>query len=178
MARLRTTPDDFWLRVDKNGPTQKHMPTPCWLWTGCLGTTGYGMVSFARESWSAHRLAWTLTNGQIPKGLCVLHHCDERQCVNPEHLYVGTKKNNSDDMFSRGRGNRAFGDRNGSRKHRDRRPRGEENGLSTLTEDQVREIRRRYSLGGVTMSQLGAEYGLWKGSICRIIRRKTWDHVA
>lgn len=165
----------FWERVDRNGPTQPHMDSPCWVWTGCINTGGYGSLYWRKRPLTAHRVAWELQNGPIPEGLCVLHHCDHRACV--RHTYVGTKKANSDDMYRRGRGNKARGDRNGSRAQIDKRPRGEAHGLTTLTSAQVREMRERYAAGGVRMRDLAADYGIWSGSVSRIIRRETWGHV-
>ncbi len=92
--RPKPTASTFWARVCK-GPG-------CWYWQGPLHETGYGNAAVDGVRGS-HRIAWTLTNGDIPKNLCVLHRCDNRVCVNPEHLFLGTKKDNFQDMVSKGR---------------------------------------------------------------------------
>lgn len=93
----------FWAKINKNGPAPAHCPGlgPCWLWTGhCQkGTHPYG-TSSGRLT---HRLAWVLTNGPVPDGLRVLHRCDVCNCCNPAHLWLGTQKDNVDDMRAKGR---------------------------------------------------------------------------
>lgn len=75
----------------------------CWLWPGRLMNKGYGETSFRGKHMLIHRIAWILWHGEIPNGLWVLHDCDTRQCCNPEHLFLGTAKDNTDDMMSKGR---------------------------------------------------------------------------
>lgn len=85
----------FWSRVDKSGS--------CWTWQGARGRGGYGRFSLALGTLSAHRLAYTLLVGSIPKGMCVCHRCDNPPCVNPDHLFVGTYRDNIRDMMQKGR---------------------------------------------------------------------------
>ena len=95
----------FWRHVNKDGPTQPQMETPCWVWVGHIHkNTGYGSFE-NREGRTdgAHRIAWVLSNGEIPDGLHVLHHCDYRPCVRPDHLFLGTQANNVADMIAKGR---------------------------------------------------------------------------
>lgn len=75
----------------------------CWEWTHGRYKFGYGRIEVAGKKWHAHRLAWTLWNGEIERGLCVLHKCDNPPCCNPEHLYLGTHKDNIRDAIVRGR---------------------------------------------------------------------------
>lgn len=88
--------EKFWQKVNKT--------ESCWLWKGCVNTTGYGMVNWAgKKNIVAHRLVWKLTNGQIPDGLQVLHRCDITRCVNPQHLFLGTIQDNAADRVAKGR---------------------------------------------------------------------------
>lgn len=78
--------------------------TGCWLWEGSTGNSGYGKLRVGHsQDYSAHRISFLAFNGPISKGLCVLHKCDVRICVNPDHLFLGTKKQNSQDMVRKGR---------------------------------------------------------------------------
>lgn len=103
----------FWKHVDKKGPTE------CWLWTGCLYHYGYGQFNYE----GAHRFSWKLVNGPIPNGQYVCHTCDIPICVNPDHLFLGTAKDNFHDAIRKGR-----------------TPRGENQRSAALTEKEVIEI--------------------------------------
>ena len=87
------TEERFWRNV--------HKTDGCWPWLAALNHGGYGVFSDGRYE-RAHRYSWKLHNGTIPDGLCVLHSCDRRDCVNPAHLRVGTRQDNADDMRRRG----------------------------------------------------------------------------
>jgi hypothetical protein len=87
----------FWARVSKGDG--------CWEWQGSVGSHGYGQLSSSppnKRMLTTHRLSWELHHGEVPDGLMVLHHCDNKQCVRPDHLYVGTHSDNLRDMWQRG----------------------------------------------------------------------------
>lgn len=147
----------FWTNYDKSGD--------CWDWRGNTIGYGYGRTKVKGKTVYAHRMAFELHHGQkLEPGEQVLHKCDRPICGNPDHLFVGTQLDNIRDMHQK-----------------DRQPalnwKGVRNGRAKLNEDQVREIRRRYATGGITMKQLGIEHGVTLGAIGFIIRRKNWRHV-
>ena len=112
----------------------------------------------------AHRAAWELANGPVPNGMSVLHRCDNPPCVRPEHLFVGTQKDNVRDMIEKGR--RATLE---STTHF-----GSDVGTSKLTVDEVVEIRRLYA-SGMRQIPLGKMFGVHQNSISRIVNRKSWQ---
>ena len=87
----------FWLRVDKRGPTQDHLDTRCWSWTGTSNADGYGRFYYRGKDWLAHRLSFLLATGIEPKA--VLHKCNNSACVRPSHLQAGDSKENLLDLL-------------------------------------------------------------------------------
>lgn len=156
----------FWAKVDKNGPVPAHNPDlgSCWVWTGARLPNGYGSFGNIARGGSilAHRTSWEIEHGR-EADLFVLHHCDNRACVRPGHLYEGTKKDNSRDMLARGRC-KAIGHHWLD---------GEKSPYAKLTTEQVLAIRERYAHGEL-QRVLAAEYGVRIQAISRIIRRERW----
>ncbi len=95
----------FWMRVDKNGPTPVHCSGvgSCWIWTGKVDGLGYGVIRDNHVQWKVHRYSYTLNIGPIPSGLEICHKCDNPSCVNPNHLWADTHKNNMRDCYNKGR---------------------------------------------------------------------------
>ena len=87
----------FWDKVDKKGEDD------CWEWTASTRTNGYGQIHFDQKMMQAHRASWIIENGKIPEGLVVCHSCDNKTCVNPNHLWIGTQGDNMADRDRKGR---------------------------------------------------------------------------
>jgi len=106
--------------------TTVNAETGCVEWNRHISANGYGTLKYKRKAWIAHRFLWQYKNGEIPKGMIVCHKCDNRKCVNPEHLFLGTTQDNVDDKM---------------RKNRFVKSCGENNGTSKLTNDDIVKIR-------------------------------------
>ncbi len=153
----------------------KTMPIPfsgCHIWmAGCMAS-GYGQIGYKGKNAYAHRVSWMLQKGPIPDGMSVLHRCDTRCCVNPDHLFLGTQLENIHDMMSKGRARmKSSGRGNPLRKNLRKR---ELHGMAKLTEGDVKEIRRRYALGE-KQKALGIEFGVKQPQISRIILNANWN---
>lgn len=150
--------DRFWEKVNKTDS--------CWLWTGATCGGGYGkFFTHTRKGRGvfaqAHRFAYELAHGPVPRHLHVCHDCpggDNPLCVNPSHMFLGTDRDNSDDKIRKGRGNR-----------------GERHGMTNLTQAQCDDIRRRYAAGGITQAHLGEVFGVNYTTIGKIVRGKHWS---
>ena len=168
MPIYRPLAERFWEKVARSDA--------CWEWQGHRDAKGYGMIGLPRSRRvdRAHRVAWTLVNGPIPRRMCILHHCDNRACVRPDHLFLGTQADNVADMISKGRGRSMAGDA-----HPARRPGariGERNGRARLTADDVRRIRMMRS-EGLEYRVIAAHFGVALPTIQHIVSGKNWSHI-
>lgn len=177
LRKRRPVEDRFWEKVDKSDING------CWLWTAKVNNRGYGMFLIDGKFHLAHRVAYSIEHGEVPEGFLILHECDTRRCVRHHHLHPGTHKQNTAEMFERGRAQigethwtkfKAFPK---STKPRVYKPNGSANGMSILTEANVLEIRRRYKPFKVTAKMLASEFGVSAGSIYSIMCGKGWAHL-
>lgn len=149
--------DRFYKLVDKT--------SICWNWIGSKYKNGYG--SFGVGIWRegtfknayAHRISFELHNGPIPPGLCVLHKCDNRGCVNPSHLFLGTQAENIRDMVMK-----------------KRHDFGEKNAMAKLKESDIHEIRK-LSHEGMTQKEIASHFPVKEDAIGAIIRGENWKHI-
>lgn len=133
----------------------------CTEWTGRIDRHGYGRFrSPSGRVVQAHRAAWEIANGQIPDGLYVLHTCDNRRCVNPSHLFLGTRKDNNNDMLIKKRG-----------------ARGEKNGNAKLTKPSVEFIRSEFLSRRMSSLELGKKYGIGRNYVYQLVHSNRWKHV-
>ena len=146
------TPERFWARVQKTDF--------CWIWTGVIHkVTGYGYLSYHRKHQGAHRVAYQIAIGPIPDGMSVLHQCDVRACVRPDHLFLGTQADNIEDMMDKNRG--SFGERHWRAK---------------LNEEAVRIIRSAY-ISRKNTGELARRFGVNRRHIVAIVRGERWNHL-
>lgn len=145
---------------------QINVTSGCWEWTGSKrGEYGRMIIGSrtdgTRRSASAHRVSYELAYGEIPNGMEICHKCDNPCCVNPIHLFAGTRKDNIDDRERKGRNNP---------------PKGEKHAKAKLTEVDVLIIRTK-RLQGVSFGKLAEEYGVCKKTIQDAVSGKNWSYL-
>lgn len=132
----------------------------CWDWLGVLTKFGYPKIgSRYFNLWTGHRASWFIFNGEIPKGKCVLHRCDNPKCTNPEHLFLGTEKENIKDRCKK-----------------DRSAIGSKGGNSKLDEYKVKEIKNLLKKG-ISQDSIAKKFDIHQTQISKIKLEKTWRHV-
>lgn len=151
-----STPDiqRFWSKVNISDD-----PDACWEWKAGK-VQGYGAFWMSGENYRSHRVSYELYYGEIPSGLFVCHHCDNRKCVNPSHLFLGTNADNQRDKTNK-----------------NRQAKGEQNGKSKLTLEQVVCIRQRYTRGGIYLRELAEMFNVTERTVGYIVNRKVWKNA-
>jgi hypothetical protein len=129
-------------------------------WDAACGNHGYGVLNRNNKVISAHRLSYELYYGLIPKGKHVLHTCDVRPCVNPDHLFLGSNSDNVADKVAK-----------------ERHVFGEASAISKLTNAQVMSIRQKYAQGGTSHRKLAREYDVSHQLIAGVVNQERWRHV-
>ena len=141
----------FWAKVDVRGPDE------CWEFSGTRERCGYGQIKVKGRMLMAHRVSWELICGEIPDGLKVCHSCDNRPCVNPHHLFLGTQSDNIGDAFNKGRINNV----------------GVNHPRAKFTEDQVLAIRSDLR----TNTEIAKEFDVSAATIWAIKTKANWRHT-
>lgn len=143
----------FWRWINKAGANG------CWLWMRSLSKARYGVLTINGKLNLAHRIAWELANGPIPNQAHVLHHCDIRHCVNPDHLFLGDQRSNIADAKMKGR-----------------MQRGEDRFNAKLQNADIPIIRSRLATG-VPAARIARDYGVHVNTIKDVKHRRTWTHI-
>jgi hypothetical protein len=132
--------------------------TGCHEWVSPVLQSGYGVLKHRQKQWKAHRFLWTFRNGPIPDGMLVCHKCDNRRCINPDHLFLGTTQDNVDDKMKKGRFKLL---------------RGEQIGTSKLKPQDVIAIIN----DSRPQAKIAAAYGIAQSNVSMIKQRKAWQGV-
>ncbi|HBD93398.1 MAG TPA: HNH endonuclease [Spirochaetia bacterium] len=145
--------EHFQYEINKN--------TGCWEWTKST-SKGYGHLGIRGKFYQAHRLMWIITNGEIKDGLFVCHKCDNRLCINPDHLFLGTNLDNINDAIEKGKWQH--------------QPKGEKNGNAKLTKNQVLNIKHLVS-NGIPTKTISEKFNISQRHVQYIAKNKTWKHL-
>ena len=135
----------------------------CWEWTGRYCgpiKSRYGNFWNGKKSERAHRFSWRMHHGEIPSGMDVLHRCDNMMCVNPDHLFLGTKKDNAMDMAAKGRSTR-----------------GQKNAMAKLSDDAANDVVLAIGRGIETQKEIASRHGISREMVSRIKRGLAWRHL-
>jgi hypothetical protein len=163
---IKSPEERFWKYMDKEGRENENM-SRCWRWCGRKTTNGYAQVWVNYKMIQAHRYSYALHN---PYGITLddmegcdcCHECDNRECCNPDHLFLGERQDNVDDMCE---------------KKRQVTLKGEQSGRAKLNQAQIIEIRNRYKNEQISQKKLGIEYGVVARTIGQIINNERWKHI-
>lgn len=156
----------FWAKVLKTDG--------CWLWLAGLNSYGYGQFWLNGKNDLAHRVSMSGSGVDIPAGMSVLHSCDNRRCVRPDHLFIGSQATNMADMKDKGRA--ASGRNHGSYVSPDNFPRGEKVWTAKLTAEDVIRIREMFS-AGVSYLDISHKFKIDRRHTWGIVNRRSWKHV-
>lgn len=151
--KARPLLERFWERVSV-------VQGACWLWRGSTTAAGYGNLGAGGRGGAnvyAHRLSWEVHKGPIPPGMHVLHRCDNPPCVNPEHLFLGTQRDNNADKTRKGR-----------------HARGERHGNAKLTSEKAARIRQMRADGFGTQDAIARELGVTRSCVAHVLQGLTW----
>ena len=149
--------------ITKQRIEDKSMPLPfsgCWIWLGSKSVREYGEILSHNKKYSAHRASYIAFIGDIPKGMVVCHRCDNVYCVNPDHLFLGTQKDNLQDMAAKGRSTK-----------------GEKNPMSKLKENEVKQIKIFLSDNSQTNQSIANKFNVSRQTINLIKQGKRWNYV-
>ncbi|MFC0683049.1 HNH endonuclease signature motif containing protein [Novosphingobium clariflavum] len=145
-----------WNRVPPLSRYEVEVATGCWIWRGCIQPHGYGHIQINKVRYLAHRYFWMCMKGPIPEGMLLCHHCDNRRCVNPSHIFVGTALDNARDMVAKDRGRK-----------------GQRTSCAKLTDAEVSAIFIDLRCD----HEIAADYSVSSSLIGQIRRGAIWRHV-
>jgi len=155
-TRRRPPEERFWEKVDRRGPDE------CWEWTGGRFPTGYGIFNAGKgalRSTRAHRYSYELAHGPIPVGVFVCHRCDNPPCVNPAHLFAGSRRDNDGDKV-----------------RKLRHAHGERHGAACLTDREVALAREKVA-SGATRAEIASRMGVHPATVAMAVNGRSWKHL-